>query len=131
MNCCPSKLLLGLAVALSCCGCGGSQPPAKPTMQVSLVTSPSPPTVGETEVVVVLAEPSGEPVAGAQVKLEGNMNHAGMTPSFAELSEAAPGKYTGTLNLTMGGDWFVLVDVETPDGTSVQQKIDLPGVKAQ
>jgi hypothetical protein len=64
------------------------------------------------------------------VRVEGNMNHAGMRPSFADLHETEPGRYTGTLRFTMGGDWFLLVQATLPDGNQVEQKIDVPGVRS-
>jgi hypothetical protein len=98
--------------------------------KVDLVIAPSPPTVGEAAVALTLAKPDDEPLSGAEVRIEGNMNHAGMKPSFADLKEEAPGRYVGTLDFTMGGDWFVLVSARLPDGGRLERKIDVPGVKA-
>jgi hypothetical protein len=53
-----------------------------------------------------------------------------MKPSFADLQEVEPGSYAGKLNLTMGGDWYVLATVKTPDGKTSQHKVNVPGVKA-
>jgi hypothetical protein len=96
---------------------------------VKLVLNPLPPVVGDADVTLTLASASGQPIADAEVRLEGNMNHAGMKPSFADLAEVEPGRYTGTLEFTMGGDWFILVTAKTKDGRNVERKIDVPGVK--
>jgi hypothetical protein len=52
-----------------------------------------------------------------------------MTPTFADATEVGPGEYRADLELTMGGDWFVLVAAELADGKQVEEKIDLPGVR--
>jgi hypothetical protein len=80
-------------------------------------------------VTVTLDDVEGRPIAGAQVELEANMSHAGMVPVFATAREVAPGRYQASLELTMAGDWFFLVDVALPDGRSLTQEIDLPGVQ--
>ncbi|KAA5543150.1 FixH family protein [Roseiconus nitratireducens] len=115
-------------LALMTNGCSSDQAQTVP-VNVDLTFEPAEPMVGDSKVDLRLTDPSGNPIENAAVTLEGNMNHAGMKPSFSELSEQDPGHYSGTLEFTMGGDWFVLVDVEMPDGTTAQQQIDVPGVK--
>lgn len=122
-----SFALLLLACTL---GCAPSESSA-PELQMELTLTPSPPVVGEAGVGLTVKKADGTPVSGANVKLEGNMNHAGMKPSFADLTEASPGQYEGTLDFTMGGDWFVLVTVKTDEGQTVERKIDVPGVKTE
>jgi hypothetical protein len=56
------------------------------------------------------------------------MNHAGMVPSLANATEVAPGRYGASLDLTMAGDWFVLVRADLPDGRTLEHRTDLPGV---
>ncbi len=63
-----------------------------------------------------------------RVAIEGNMNHAGMKPSFAELTERGAGVYDGDLEFTMGGDWFILVTATLPDGSQLERKVDVKGV---
>lgn len=87
--------------------------------------------VGKSELAIDLKTSSGQPIEGAKVRVEGNMNHAGMKPSFADLQESSPGRYSGTLDLTMGGDWFLIVTAQTADGRTIEKIIDVPGVKAQ
>jgi hypothetical protein len=71
---------------------------------------------------------ASKPVSGAEVSLEGNMTHAGMTPVFAEAQEVAPGQYRGNLTLNMPGDWFLLLHVTLPDGRMLEDQIDIRGV---
>jgi hypothetical protein len=111
-------------------GCVGHQSDTD-EIQINLIVSPSPPVVGDADVTLTLGSATGEPITDAEVRLEGNMNHAGMMPSFADMSEGDPGRYTGTLDFTMSGDWFILVTAKMKDGRSVERKIDVPGVKEQ
>jgi hypothetical protein len=120
-------LLLGLSVALLLSGCArGSQVPLDVVVDVTI--EPSPPQVGPAMVTVDLHDSSDQPITGAAIELEGNMNHAGMVPSLANATETAPGQYQASLDLTMAGDWFVLVRADLPDGRSMEHRVDLPGV---
>lgn len=98
---------------------------------MQLDITPQPPQVGPAAVTLTLTDASGAPLTAADVKLEGNMNHAGMKPVFSDLEETAPGQYQGTLEFTMGGDWFVLVTGQLPDGSRLNGKIDVPGVASK
>ena len=120
---------LGCLVLLLLAGCGrGSKD--LPDVNVTLEIEPSPPQLGLASITVVLQDAGGLPISGAQVELEGNMNHAGMVPVFAEASEVAPGRYRAGMEFTMGGDWFILVRADLPDGRSMERKVDVPGVDA-
>ena len=114
-------------------GLSGCQPSAgnAPKLSVDLSIDPSPPVVGDAEIQLKLTKPEGGPLTGANVQVEGNMNHAGMKPSFATLEEKEPGQYAGTLNFTMGGDWFLLITAKTSSGETLEEKIDVPGVKSK
>ena len=120
---------IGLLVALGS-GCGHAVRDAA-DVRVELNFESAPPVMGNVPVTVKLVEEDGSPVAGADVKLEGNMNHAGMKPSFASLQEEQPGSYVGSLEFTMRGDWFVLVSATLPDGRRLQRTIDVPGVQSR
>lgn len=125
---CTASICIGMfLVALSGCL---QQASNAADVQVDLTLDPSPPVVGDAEVSLKLTDSSGAPLKGADLRVEGNMNHAGMKPSFADLEEVEPGSYAGTLKFTMGGDWFLLVTGKTLDGKNVDAKIDVPGVKA-
>ena len=103
----------------------------EPDVLVEHEVSPQPPKVGPAVFSLRLADAdSSKPLAGARVDLEGNMTHAGMTPVFAEASEAEPGNYRATLQLTMGGDWVVIAHVALPDGRRLERRFDVKGVRA-
>lgn len=53
------------------------------------------------------------------------MSHPGMTPVFAEARETEAGRYRATLELSMAGDWIVLVHASLADGRKVEQQFEL------
>lgn len=123
------KWISGLLLLLSLVGCSRGAKDL-PEIAVDLVISPEPPQLGPAAITVTLQDAEGEPISGARVELEGNMNHAGMVPVFADTVEVTPGRYQASLEFTMGGDWFILVRADLPDGRSMERKIDVPGVDA-
>lgn len=90
--------------------------------------SPQPPRVGEVTITLRVTEASGKPITGARIKLEGNMAHPGMAPVFADTIEIEPGGYRGTMELSMAGDWFVLVHVILADGRQLDRQFEIKGV---
>jgi hypothetical protein len=65
---------------------------------------------------------------GAQIKLEGNMSHAGMSPVFADTLEVAPGEYRANMDLSMAGDWVILVHLTLRDGAKLERQFEIKGV---
>lgn len=100
-----------------------------PDIAVQYEIAPQPPRAGTTTIDVKLTDKNGVPVGGARVDLEGNMSHAGMAPVNGEAKEIETGKYRGTLQLTMAGDWIVLVLIALPDGQKLQRQIEINGVR--
>lgn len=116
-----------LLVALAGCSRGGQD---LADIKMDLDIQPQPPQLGLATMTLTLDDIQGQPISGAAVVLEGNMTHAGMVPVLAQAAEVAPGLYRTELEFTMGGDWFILVRAELPDGRSLERKIDVPGVDA-
>jgi hypothetical protein len=114
-----------LLLLLAGCGRGGTD---LPDVGVELAIEPDPPRIGPAVVTVALRDGDGLPIRGAVVQLEGNMSHAGMVPVLAEAAEVTGGRYRADLEFTMGGDWFILVRADLPDGRSMERKVDVPGV---
>ena len=110
-------VLAALLVALA--GCGRVQK-AMPTtddgLTITMTTEPSPPIIGDGVVVLMVKDAAGQPVARAQVEVEGNMSHAGMMPSFGKAVGDQSGVYRVPLQWTMGGDWYVDVKLTLTDG---------------
>ena len=109
------------------CGRGASD---LPDVGVALAVEPEPARIGPATITITLSDARGQPISGATVELEGNMNHAGMVPVSAQASEVTGGQYQADLEFTMGGDWFILVRAELPDGRSLERKVDVPAVDA-
>ena len=116
---------LFLTLAFAC------QKTAKPPdIAVQYEIAPQPPRAGTTTIALKLTDKNGALVGGARVDLEGNMTHAGMAPLTGEAKEIETGKYRGTLQLTMAGDWIVLVHITLPDGQKLQRQIEISGVRS-
>jgi hypothetical protein len=115
-----------LLAALAACA-----PPSHDQPDVGIDVTVQPKVVGQASLTVAARDAAGAPLAIEGLEVEGNMNHAGMRPSFAELQPAGEGRWTGTLELTMGGDWFLLVTGTLPDGRRLERKVDLPGVSSK
>ena len=100
-----------------------------PDVKIAPEVKPQPPRVGQVTITVRVTQPSsGKPITGAQVRLEGNMSHAGMAAIFAEAPELEPGLYRTNMEFTMAGDWLLSVYVTLSDGTHVDRQFDIKGV---
>ena len=66
----------------------------------------------------------------AHISLEGDMTHAGMSPVVSEAKEIAPGRYQGTLDLNMRGDWTVLFHIALPGGRTLDRQMILRNIQA-
>ena len=120
-----SLLFFLLVLAFAC------QKTAKPPdIAVQYEIAPQPPRAGAITIDLKLTDKNGAAVGGARVDLEGNMSHAGMAPVSSETKEIETGKYRGTLQLTMAGDWIVLVHITLPDGQKLQRQIEINGVRS-
>jgi hypothetical protein len=131
MRIAPGRVVLGLAACLICAGCQRADPaPAPPDIALAWTVAPDPPAVGPARVSLTLTDSkTGEPVRDAEVRLEGNMSHAGMKPVLGTAREVEPGRYEATIELTMGGDWFLLVEADLEDGRALGRQVELPGVR--
>lgn len=89
---------------------------------------PHPPRVGEVTITLRLTDAFGNPVTGARIKLEGNMSHPGMVPVFADVKETEPGRYQSNMELSMAGDWNVMVQVTLPDERKFDRHFEIKGV---
>lgn len=91
--------------------------------------SPHPPRVGQVTITLTLTDTSGTRVTGARIALEGNMTHPGMVPVFADARETGPGHYQSIMELSMAGDWHVMVHVTLPDGSRIDRQFEIKEVK--
>src|SRR5215510_1817080 len=126
-----SFIFLGLMLSanLFLSGChrtSGNQP----DIMFEYKISPDPPQTGLATVTLKLADSAGKPINGARISLEGNMTHAGMRPVFSEARELESGRYEAALELTMRGDWIILVHLNLPDGRKMEKQIALNEVRS-
>ncbi len=57
------------------------------------------------------------------------MSHPGMAPVTAALVEKSDGTYEAPLQLTMAGDWIVLVTGQLAGGGQLKKQIEIAGVR--
>jgi hypothetical protein len=111
-------------------GAAACRPNPSDRIDASWTLEPSPPSAGAPLVVrVTLRDRSHAPVLGARLRLEGQMAHPGMMPVVADLVERGDGVYEAQMQLTMGGDWILVVSGQLRDGTQIVKQIDLAGVR--
>ena len=105
----------------------------EPLLDLTLAheVSPQPPRVGPVTITLRLTDTAGGQVDGARITLEANMSHAGMVPVFADARETEPGRYQSTVELTMAGDWFILVHVSLTNGRKLDRQFEIKGVALQ
>ena len=122
------KQTLFLLVVLLTLACHRTAPAPDISLQYQL--APQPPRIGAATLDLKLTDKNGQSVSGARVELEVNMSHPGMSPAFVQTSEIEPGKYRGTLQFSMAGDWIVLVHITLANGQRLERKIEI-NVKPQ
>ena len=128
----PRKIARGTKIVCLCLLCflvaGCRDRPSAIGVTLSSEIAPQPPRVGQVTITLRVVDASGQPLRGARVKLEGNMSHAGMTPVFADAAEVEPGRFRSNMELSMAGDWVVLVHLTLPDGAQVERQLEIKGV---
>jgi hypothetical protein len=120
-------MALALAGTLGLGGCRARDAASDVTLALS--TDPDPPAEGTVSVEVRATDAAGRPMTGGTIRVEGNMSHPGMTPTFAECAEAEPGVYRGPLSLSMPGDWVLEVRASFPGGKSARKSFELRHVR--
>jgi YtkA-like len=121
--------LLALATpAFAVLGC--HQPAgASPGITIEESIAPQPVRTAEETISIRLADPAHQPVTGARIQVEGDMDHPGMAPLFADAHEVAPGRYTAPLHFTMPGDWVVLLHITLAGGQRIERQDPVRGVQ--
>lgn len=123
-------LLVSLLMLLTLLAACGADEPSGPGADLQITLEPAPGGLAGNYLRVHLADATGAPIIDAQVALEGNMSHAGMTPVFADaVADDADGSSDGSYQLpfqfTMLGDWIITVNITLADGTTVTRDIDV------
>lgn len=105
-------------------GCAKS-PGARDDVAFSCQSDPIAPRIGANTFTVTLTGGDGARLTGAHITIEGDMTHPGMSPVFGDAREIAPGRYQGTLALTMAGDWTILFHVTLASGRIVERQLQI------
>jgi len=119
----------GIALLLIA-ACHKSGESVAPVITIAHEITPQPARVGSNTITLRLSDPAGKAVIGAEITLEGNMSHAGMAPVFAKANETEPGKYQAPLELSMAGDWIVLLHLTLANGQSLERQFEIKGVRS-
>ncbi len=125
------RLLIAGLIQAAVCGCSRPRPTGEANVQLTVAVRPQPPVTGTAYVEVLLRDGAGKPLEATAVRLEGNMSHAGMRPSLATARRMQEGRWLAGLELTMEGDWLLLVQAELADGRKIERTMELRGVAPQ
>jgi Cu(I)/Ag(I) efflux system membrane fusion protein len=96
-------------------------------LEIGVKTEPETPRVGDNRLLVELRDADGNPVS-AEIDAYAEMPAMGAMPAMrapAELRETAPGRYEGSLDLSMRGEWPLTVEIEDPVGGENRLQFDL------
>ena len=105
------RLLALVAIALLAAGCTGKADKAQSGAPLNLSTtfSPDPPKQGPETITVTLADSSGAPVKGADVKISTTMPAMSMTGPTVTGSDNGDGTYTAHMKLNYATSWKFVV----------------------
>jgi hypothetical protein len=124
-------VVIGLVLPLLLTACRGAPDTGDPSLVLEVAISPTPPAVGSARLIINLRDTAGVPLEGAEVRVEGNMSHAGMVPVLATAQEEAPGIYAvSDFRFTMAGDWILTTRATLPDGRWAQAMTTTQAVSA-
>jgi membrane fusion protein, copper/silver efflux system len=96
-------------------------------LKIGLATNPSIPRVGDNELIIEVRDSSGNPVSVA-IDAYAEMPAMGAMPAMrapADLKEIASGRYEGTMNLSMRGEWPLTVTIKDPQHGEIRLQFDL------
>ena len=118
--------LLGCALLIGCSGGGG----AADEVTAAWAFEPGPPATGvDTNARITLHDADGQPLRGADLRLEGHMSHPGMAPVIADVIERGAGVYEARMQFSMAGDWVLMLTGELADGRRFAKQLEIAGVQ--
>lgn len=123
------RVVMIFALLLVLAACRPTQQQANGSGLQIVVTAQNTPSLGTTPLTVQIRR-DGEPISGAEVRITGDMTHAGMIPVLRDTVETEPGLYRADdFEFTMAGDWIVTADVILPGGdrASGELRTTVPG----
>ncbi len=123
-------IFIGIAIclALLLTACGGTatplSPPSGKPVNIVVTTKPSPPVMGDVEVILTLTDSNGRPLEGATVEVTADhIDMSGMTMR-GPATDQGRGVYTIQANFSMSGNWKLTVQVRK-EGLEYREDIAL------
>ncbi|MCZ6894810.1 MAG: FixH family protein, partial [Gammaproteobacteria bacterium] len=102
------------------------------SLEIGVKTDPDTPRVGDNRLIVDVRDSNGAPVS-IKVEAYAEMPAMGAMPAMrapADLKETAPGRYEGSINLSMRGEWPLTMSLEA-DGQPLRLQFDLATDRAE
>ncbi len=102
-------------------------------LEVGVMTDPATPTVGDNRLVIEVRDANGDPVS-TEVDAYAEMPAMGAMPAMrapADVEETASGRYEGTMDLSMRGEWPLTMTIAQPDGAPLRLQFDLATDRAE
>lgn len=102
-------------------------------LEIGISTDPTTPRVGDNRLIVDVREPNGNPVS-VNIDAYAEMPAMGAMPAMrapTDLKETAPGRYEGSMDLAMRGEWPLTISFQTPQGQPVRLQFDLATDRAE
>jgi len=96
--------------------------------EVSVLTDPATPKVGDNALIVEVRRTDGQPVSDVVVDAFAEMPAMGAMPAMrapAGLTQSEPGRFEGEINLSMRGEWPLTVEISDPERGDQRLKFDL------
>jgi Cu(I)/Ag(I) efflux system membrane fusion protein len=97
-------------------------------LEIAIDIDPGTARVGDNRLMIELWDSAGNPVPGIEVGAFAQMPAMGAMPAMrapADLKEMNPGRYEGSMNLSMRGEWPLTVEIKDPQGGDKRLQFDL------
>jgi membrane fusion protein, copper/silver efflux system len=97
-------------------------------LELAVGTEPATPEVGQNRLIVEVRKPSGEPATDVEIDGYAEMPAMGAMPAMrapAGLEQTAPGRFEGSMNLSMRGEWPLTLQIKNAAGGEQRLRFDL------
>jgi hypothetical protein len=114
-----------IAALFALCCLGACQASAR-DVGITWTIEPARPAVQSVATVrFTLQNHRGEAIRGARLRLAAHMSHPGMTPLAAGVIDRGNGTYESRVELSMAGDWTLVVSGELADGRRITRQTEV------
>jgi Cu(I)/Ag(I) efflux system membrane fusion protein len=97
-------------------------------LEIGIATDPVTPRVGNNRLIIELRDADGNLVSGIPVNAHAEMPAMGQMPAMrapADLTETSPGRFEGSMNLSMRGEWPLTLEIDDPERGNQRLQFDL------